>query len=55
MKSANLVVVGGPISVGKSSLVNSLNMPQVPEIDETDELQNILQEQYERIKSKNIM
>lgn len=44
MKTANLVVVGGPISVGKSSLVNSLNMPQVPEIDEKDELQNILLE-----------
>lgn len=41
---ANLFVVGGPISVGKSTLVDSLDFPQVPELDEGNKLQMILLE-----------
>ena len=42
--SANFLVVGGPISVGKSTLVNSLPFPSINELDETDELQMLLLE-----------
>ena len=45
MDSANLIVVGGPISVGKSTLVASLDFPQVPEINEDDKLQLLLLEE----------
>ena len=49
MQEANLIVVGGPISVGKSTLVSSLPFPQVPEIDEDDKLQlMILEETYKK-------
>ena len=41
---ANLIVVGGPISVGKSTLVASLSLPQINELDENDEIQMILLE-----------
>lgn len=41
---ANLLVVGGPISVGKSTLVSSLEFPQVPELDENDEILMLLLE-----------
>lgn len=44
MKLANLIVVGGPISVGKSTLVDSLGLPQVQELDDDDKLQNLLLE-----------
>lgn len=44
MKYANLIVVGGPISVGKSTLVNSLGLPQVQELDQDDKLQTLLLE-----------
>ena len=42
MKSANVIVVGGPIASGKSSLVGSLNYIPVQELDPNDELQKIL-------------
>ena len=42
--NANLIVVGGPISVGKSTLVESLPYPQIPELDENDKLQMIILE-----------
>lgn len=42
--SANFLVVGGPISVGKSTLVNSLPFPSINELDESDELQMLLLE-----------
>ncbi|NQZ65627.1 MAG: deoxynucleoside kinase [Mycoplasmatales bacterium] len=41
---ANIIVVGGPISVGKSTLVSSLNYPIINELDENDEVQMILLE-----------
>lgn len=41
---ANLLVVGGPISVGKSTLVSSLDFPQIPELDENDEILMLLLE-----------
>ncbi len=44
MQTANLIVVGGPISVGKSTLAGSLPFPQVPEIDEKDAIQMLLLE-----------
>lgn len=46
MKYANLIVVGGPISVGKSTLVDSLGLPQVQELDEDDKLQALLLEMF---------
>ena len=46
MKYANLIVVGGPISVGKSTLVNSLGLPQVQELDKDDKLQALLLEMF---------
>lgn len=41
---ANLLVIGGPISVGKSTLVNSIDLPKVPELNEDDDIQMILLE-----------
>lgn len=43
-KIANFIVVGGPIAVGKSTLVNGLGFPVVTELDGQDELQEILLE-----------
>ena len=45
MKLANLIIVGGPISVGKSTLAASLGLPQIPELEENNKLQDILLEQ----------
>lgn len=42
--NANLIVIGGPISVGKSTLISSLGYPQVPELDESDLVQMLLLE-----------
>ncbi len=42
--NANLIVVGGPISVGKSTLVSSLDFPQVPELNDNDKLQELMLE-----------
>lgn len=56
-KNANLIVVGGPISAGKSTLVNSLGLPQILEIDPDDKVQNILLKllyQKERIANELI-
>ncbi len=44
LESANLIIVGGPISVGKSTLVSSLPWPSVPELDNNDEIQKLLLE-----------
>ena len=44
MNDANFIVVGGPISVGKSTLVNSLPFVQVPELDNDDEILMLLLE-----------
>lgn len=41
---ANLIVVGGPISVGKSTLAASLGLPQVPELNENDIIQELMLE-----------
>lgn len=41
---ANVIVVGGPISVGKSTLVERLHFPIVQELEKGDELQEILLE-----------
>ena len=41
---ANIIVVGGTIAAGKSSLVGSLPFKVVQELDPNDELQNILLE-----------
>lgn len=41
---ANLIVVGGPISVGKSTLVSSLGFPQINELDENDKVQMLFLE-----------
>ena len=35
----NLLVIGGPISVGKSTLVNSINFNKVHELNDSDEIQ----------------
>ena len=37
-----IIIVGGPISAGKSTLVNSLGFPKVPELDPNDSLQKIM-------------
>ena len=37
-----IIIVGGPISAGKSTLVNSLDFPKVPELDPNDSLQKIM-------------
>ena len=37
-----MIIVGGPISAGKSTLVNSLGFPKVPELDPNDSLQRIM-------------
>jgi len=42
---ANLIVVGGPISAGKSTLVSALDFPQVPELNENDKLQDLMLEE----------
>ncbi|MCP4337276.1 MAG: deoxynucleoside kinase [Mycoplasma sp.] len=44
MKQANLIIVGGPISVGKSTLVSLLPWPSVSELDEKDEIQKLMLE-----------
>lgn len=44
IKKANCIVIGGPIAVGKSSLVGQLPFKQVQELDANDELQAILLE-----------
>ncbi len=47
-KISNAIVVGGPIAVGKSSLVGSLPFIPVQELDPNDELQRVLiQKMYE--------
>lgn len=43
-KVANFIVVGGPIAVGKSTLVKGLGFPKVDELDENDQLQEVLLE-----------
>lgn len=43
-KYANCIIIGGPIAVGKSSLVGQLPFKQVQELDSNDELQAILLE-----------
>ena len=51
---ANFFVIGGPISVGKSTLVNSLGFPQVQELDEMNRVQDyILNTTYKKNKSSN--
>ena len=40
----NLIIVGGPISVGKSTLISSLHFSQVPEINENDRIQMLMLE-----------
>lgn len=45
MKFANAIVVGGPIAVGKSTLVGALPFEPVQELDPNDELQKLLLEQ----------
>ncbi|TCG11037.1 deoxynucleoside kinase [Mycoplasma todarodis] len=42
MKQANTIIVGGPVAVGKSTLVRNLKLPAVQELDETDKLQGAL-------------
>ena len=44
MKGANLIIIGGPISAGKSTLAQSLGFPQTPELDENDVLQKLFLE-----------
>ena len=44
MSEANFIVVGGPISVGKSTLVTTLPFIQVPELDNDDEILMLLLE-----------
>ncbi len=41
-KFANVIVVGGPIAAGKSSLVGALPFIPVQELDPNDELQKLL-------------
>lgn len=41
---ANFIVVGGPIAVGKSTLVKGLGFPKVDELDDNDSLQEVLLE-----------
>ena len=42
--NANFIVVGGPISVGKSTLTKSLGMPQIDELDDNDKIQMLMLE-----------
>ena len=42
MKRSNVIVVGGPIASGKSTLVGSLDFVPIQELDPNDELQKIL-------------
>ena len=44
-KLSNSIVIGGPIAVGKSTLVGSLPFVPVQELDSNDELQRLLLEQ----------
>ena len=44
MKEANLIIIGGPISAGKSTLAQRLGFPQTPELDENDVLQRLFLE-----------
>ncbi|MCK5807155.1 MAG: deoxynucleoside kinase, partial [Mycoplasmataceae bacterium] len=44
MKKANLIIIGGPISAGKSTLAQRLGFPQTPELDENDILQKLFLE-----------
>ena len=47
--NANFLVVGGPISAGKSTLVESLDFPQINELDDSNEIQMLLLENtYEK-------
>lgn len=41
-KLSKTIVIGGPIAVGKSTLVSSLPFPQVQELDPNDEIQKLL-------------
>lgn len=45
MKMANAIIIGGPIAVGKSTLVGSLPFFPIQELDANDELQQLLLEQ----------
>lgn len=46
--ASNIIVIGGMIAAGKSSLVGSLPFKPVQELDPNDELQNVLiQQMYE--------
>ncbi len=42
MKQANTIIIGGPVAVGKSTLVRNLKLPAVQELDEADKLQGAL-------------
>lgn len=42
MKLANIIVIGGPISAGKSSLTKKLPWPKVMELDHKDEILMLL-------------
>lgn len=42
MKLTNIIVIGGTIAAGKSSLVGALPFKPVQELDPNDDLQNIL-------------
>ena len=44
MKEANLIIIGGPISAGKSTLARSMGFPQTPELDGNDILQKLFLE-----------
>ena len=41
-KASNIIVIGGMIAAGKSSLVGSLPFKAIQELDPNDELQNVL-------------
>ncbi len=42
MKKANSIIIGGPVAVGKSTLVKNLKLPSVQELDPNDQLQSAL-------------
>lgn len=42
MKQANTIIVGGPVAVGKSTLVRNLKLPAVQELDDSDKMQGAL-------------
>ncbi|MCK5866800.1 MAG: deoxynucleoside kinase [Mycoplasmataceae bacterium] len=44
MNEANLIIIGGPISAGKSTLAQRLGFPQTPELDENNILQRLFLE-----------